>query len=219
MGVYSSILVVHIVGGFLALVTAFLACLTKQFDLSHKWHIYSGRLFLFSYIIIFFTALALVFLKINYFLLLIACFSFYLALSGLRYAKNKKGVPTLVDWLLQGCFFFIALFMLGFGVFSWTQAHKNHAIVSFVFGFIGWLFAIRELRSYQKKQIVSGRKRIVKHLGFMLGATIGTVTAFVVTNFDLQPAFILWLAPTIFITPYIIYWNRKLLGNAKKTSR
>jgi uncharacterized membrane protein YoaK (UPF0700 family) len=70
---------------------------------------------------------------------------------------------------------------------------------------------IRELLDYKKKKVIKGNKRIAKHLSFMLGASIGTVTAFLVTNFQLQPAIILWLGPTLLLTPYIFYWNYKLL--------
>ena len=39
------LLIVHITAGFLALVGALVAVLTKTFNLDHKWHIYSGRVF------------------------------------------------------------------------------------------------------------------------------------------------------------------------------
>lgn len=218
MHLYTFVLLVHIVGGFLALVTATLACFCKQFSLQHKWHAYSGKVFMLGYLVIFFTALILVFLKTNIFLLLIALFSFYLALSGFRYAKNKKGAPLGVDWVLQMGFLLITLIMIGFGLFSLAYK-QTEGIVIIVFGAIGVGFSVVELKSYLTKKSITGNARIAKHLSFMLGASIGTVTAFVVTNFVLQPALILWLAPTVVITPYIFYWKRKLLKNAKKTNR
>ena len=215
MDTYTIVLTLHIIAGFVALLAAFFACLNKQINLAHKWHIYSGRAFMIGFVIIFFTALILVILKPNIFLLLVAIFSFYLALSGLRLAKNKKGEPAFLDLLLHGGFTIIALIMLAFGIFSIVQPQNNLAsarsIESIVFGAIGFYLATKELWSYKKKFAYKGKVRIAKHLSFMLGASISTVTAFVVTNFELQPAIILWLAPTVILVPYIIYWNIKLL--------
>ena len=45
----------------------------------------------------------------------------------------------------------------------------------------------------------------------MLAGLIATVTAFVVTNFSTTPEYLTWIAPSILIVPYIVYWNRKLL--------
>lgn len=44
----------------------------------------------------------------------------------------------------------------------------------------------------------------------MLAGTIATVTAFVVTNVALRPAFVVWLAPTVLVTPIIIVWSRRI---------
>ena len=35
----------------------------------------------------------------NIFLFLIAIFSFYLAFAGMRFARNRKGVATILDWI------------------------------------------------------------------------------------------------------------------------
>lgn len=37
--------------------------------------------------------------------------------------------------------------------------------------------------------------------------TIAAVTAFVVTNVPVRPASVVWLAPTVVITPIIVVWN------------
>ena len=208
------ILFIHIVGGAIALLSGFFSALTKQFSFPHKWHVYSGRAFMFGYVIIFLTALLLLFFRFNSFLFFVALFSFYLAITGFRYAKNKKGV-LLFDWFLQISALLIFLLMIGFGVFSIGQVDTK-SYVAIIFGIIGLIFCIRELFSYKNKKVFKGITRIVRHLNFMLGASIGTVTAFVVTNFDLQPAFILWLAPTVVMVPYIIYWSKKLTSTKKK---
>jgi hypothetical protein len=50
----------------------------------------------------------------------------------------------------------------------------------------------------------------------MLAGTTATITAFVVTNFTIQPGFILWLAPTVVMTPIIIVWNWRI-GTGKRS--
>jgi len=36
-----------------------------------------------------------------------------------------------------------------------------------------------------------------------------------VTNVNIEPVFILWILPTILISPFIFWWNRKILGTNK----
>ena len=98
MNLFNVLLIIHITGGFLALGSAFVAVLTKTFNASHKWHIYSGKLYILGMIVIFFTAVPMTILHPNLFLFLIAIFSFYLGMMGWRFAKNRKGIPNRVDW-------------------------------------------------------------------------------------------------------------------------
>ena len=87
------LLYIHIAAGFSALVAAFVATITKALNLTHKWHIYSGRVFFGGMLIIFLTAVPLSITTGNIFLLLIAVFSFYLSYSGWSYARNRRGAP------------------------------------------------------------------------------------------------------------------------------
>jgi hypothetical protein len=54
--------------------------------------------------------------------------------------------------------------------------------------------------------------RIAAHLGRMLGGTIAAVTAFTVVNVRIEPAFVVWLAPTVVLTPVIAYWTARVRG-------
>jgi hypothetical protein len=49
----------------------------------------------------------------------------------------------------------------------------------------------------------------------MLAGTIAVITAVLVTNVNIEPVFILWILPTILITPLIFWWNRKTLSGNK----
>ena len=48
-------------------------------------------------VLIFLTAIPMSIINSNVFLFLIAIFSFYLAFSGMRFARNRSGVPTRID--------------------------------------------------------------------------------------------------------------------------
>ena len=43
----------------------------------------------------------------------------------------------------------------------------------------------------------------------IIAGTIAVITAVLVTNIYIEPVFILWILPTIVITPIIFWWNRK----------
>ena len=68
-----------------------------------------------------------------------------------------------------------------------------------------------DFKSYRSKSAI-GKKRIARHLTNMLAGTIAVITAVLVTNINIEPVFILWILPTIIITPIIFWWNRKILG-------
>ena len=68
---------------------------------------------------------------------------------------------------------------------------------------------------YADKKYAIGKQRIARHLTNMLAGTIAVITAVLVTNIHIEPVFILWILPTIVITPLIIWWNRKILGTNK----
>ena len=51
----------------------------------------------------------------------------------------------------------------------------------------------------------------------MMAGTIATVTAVLVVNVATDPVWIAWIAPTVVITPFIFYWNKKLCRRASKS--
>jgi uncharacterized membrane protein len=205
---YSLLLVIHIAAGTVGLITAFLSILNKTFNASHHQHIYTGSAFVIAMAIIFVTATTMSLIKLNVFLLLVGIFSFYLAFSGWRYAKNRKGTPAQLDWITVIAMLVVSVTMLLFGVYLFATG-SGRGIVITVFGLIGGLLAFFDYRGLRKGGH-TGKVRIRLHLTMMLGGTIAALTAFTVVNIDMQPAFIPWLAPTVLITPVIVMWNRKI---------
>ena len=93
MGILLSI---HILGGTVALLCAALAVSSEK---GKKFHVISGRTYFWCMVGIFLTAIPMSIINSNLFLFLIAIFSFYLAFAGMRFAKNRKGIATTIDWI------------------------------------------------------------------------------------------------------------------------
>ena len=80
-----------------------------------------------------------------------------------------------------------------------------------VFGFIVMSLAYADFKSYRNKSAI-GKQRIERHLTNILAGTIAVITAVLVTNVHIEPVFIVWMLPTIIITPIIFGWNRKMFS-------
>ena len=83
-----------------------------------------------------------------------------------------------------------------------------------VFSGIGAALSISDLKTLYAGG-VTGKERIGSHLTMMLAGFIATITAFIVVNFTFKPAFVLWLAPTLVITPVIVVWNIRIRRGSK----
>ena len=83
----------------------------------------------------------------------------------------------------------------------------------FIFGSIALFLSYNDYVSFIKRNAV-GKDRIIRHLTNMLAGTIAVITAFLVTNFRTEPEWILWVLPTILLTPIIIWWNARMLNKS-----
>jgi len=84
----------------------------------------------------------------NIFLFLIAIFSFYLAFSGMRFARNRKGLVTTMDWIS------VSLMIL-FGIGMWLIAlllfldDDSYFIVLLVLGFLAITLGYGDFKSHK----------------------------------------------------------------------
>ena len=90
------LLFIHIIAGTVSLLAAVLAVVSAK---GKKVHIWAGRTYFWGMFLIFITAIPMSIISSNIFLFLIAIFSFYLAFAGMRFARNRKGVATILDWI------------------------------------------------------------------------------------------------------------------------
>jgi len=201
----SVLLPIHIAAGSLALLCALVAISTSK---GKTWHIMSGRIYFWSMAVIFLTALPMAIIQETMFLFLVAIFSFYLAFAGMRFARNRKAEPAVVDWIA-------ASLMISAGLGMWILSivyivrSDSQFITLILFGIISISLGVTDFKTHSNRT-ARGQERIARHLTNMLAGTIAVITAVLVTNIDTEPVWIWWILPTFIITPIIILWNIKI---------
>ena len=204
MGILLSI---HILAGTIALLCSVLAVSSEK---GKKFHVLIGRTYFWCMVGIFLTAIPMSIINSNTFLFLIAIFSFYLAFAGMRFAKNRKGTATTIDWIAVSLMILSGLGMWALAITYFINNNSQY-ITLLVFGFIALALGYGDYRSHKNKA-ATGKERIAKHLTNMMAGTIAVITAVLVVNVNIEPIWIWWVLPTVVITPIISYWNKKTLS-------
>ena len=200
------LLPIHILAGTIALLCAALAVSSEK---GKKIHVFSGRTYFWSMVAIFLTAIPMSIMNSNIFLFLIAVFSFYLAFAGMRFARNRKGIATTLDWIAVSLMILSGLGMWILATIYFTNDNSQY-IVLLVFGFLAVFLGYGDYKSYKDKT-ATGKERIAKHLTNMMGGTIAVITAVLVVNPPSNPEWVWWVLPTALIVPVIFWWNVKVL--------
>ena len=199
------LLPIHILAGTIALIGAALAVSSEK---GKKLHILSGKTYFLSMVAIFLTAIPMSILNSDIFFL-IAIFSFYLAFAGMRFAKNRKGIATIGDWITVGLMLFSGVGMWTLATIYFINDDSQYATL-IVFGLLALALGSADFIS-NKNQTATGKERISRHLTNMMGGTIAVITAVLVVNVNIEPVWIWWVLPTALITPVISWWNVKVL--------
>jgi hypothetical protein len=202
---YGVLLLCHVTGGAVSLLSAAVAIATTK---GARGHVYAGRVFVLAMALVFVTAVPMTIIRPNPFLLVVAVFSFYLALTGWLRARNRSGMPVLADWIATVAMGVTAVAMAVMGLLM-VAAGSMLGIVLLAFALIGGGLAASEV-PFLRGRRYRGAERIVAHLGRMLGGTIAALTAFLVVNVRVVPAFLVFLAPTVLLTPLIFYWAARV---------
>ena len=200
------LLPIHILAGTIALLCAALAVSSEK---GKRLHVLSGRTYFWGMATIFLTAIPMSIISNNIFLFLIAIFSFYLAFAGMRFARNRKGVATTLDWIAVSLMILSGLGMLILAAIYFLNSNTQY-IVLLVFGFLAIALGYADFKSHKNKSAI-GKERISRHLTNMMGGTIAVVTAVLVVNPPFEPEWVWWVLPTVMITPLIFWWNSKIL--------
>jgi len=83
----------------------------------------------------------------SHILFLVAIFSFYLAFAGMRFAKNRKGIPTKLDWIAVGLMVASGVGMLSLSLVYFVNGNSQY-IVLLVFGLLAVLLGGGDYRSH-----------------------------------------------------------------------
>jgi hypothetical protein len=201
-----ALVAVHIAAGFAAIAASITAASSKALHLPHRVHRIAGRAFALAMLGIVVTAVPMALLGGNLLLLLVAILSGYLAFAGWREAVRSRTTAAWPDRAAALLMMLAGSAMIALGVFVVTRGNAG-GIVLLAFGAIGGSLAWTDLRRIGRP--CDRPTRIANHLIRMMGATIAVITAFLVVNVRFDPGWIVWLAPTVVLTPLIIVWSRR----------
>jgi len=195
--ILSGMLVIHIAGGTVALMSGLVAMLSLK---GSKTHRLAGKIYFWAMTAVFIGALFTAIGHSKDFLLMVAFFSYYMTVRGYRvlYLKKlyqgQKAQP--LDWfitIISGAF---VLSLLAWGTWAiWNGFGMG--IVAMAFGLTGMSFFINDVNRFfnppkEKMHWWYG------HISSMGGSYISAVTAFVVVNIQLpQFQWVLWILPGI----------------------
>ena len=192
---FRTLLILHIIAGFTALVSGLLAIVSTK---GGTLHARAGTVFHHAMVAVALTAVALSALKGGRFLLHIGLFALYQVHAGRRSVRNKSLLPAAQDWA-----------GLALGGLNGLAMVATGNVVLLVFGSISTVLGITDLRLFVRAMRGLPPPHLAwlrRHIGMMLGAYIATTTAFLLTLMrDLDVGWIHFLAPTIVGVPLIAY--------------
>lgn len=207
-----TMLIIHVIFASLALLSGAMAIVLKSNTPRHKP---VGRIYFWSMTVVFVTATFISVVKNLQFLFLIGVFTYYATLIAYRALKLKElhrgQKPHAVDWIIEALAGLTFLCMLVFAMVVYLQSTNPEAIIPFVFGILGVWGVYRNVSAFIKGPTES-LYWLKKHIGNMCGSYIGAITAFTVnqsSHIPLNPI-ILWLGPTLIITPIIFFELKKV---------
>lgn len=209
--IFKLVLILHIVGGSVGLLTGMLNILRKKGDKNHQL---IGKVFFISMLSTGTSSLVLSYLHPNYFLLMVGVFTLYMVISGQRYLllkKKDKADSKLIEWTITILMLVAGLLFVGIGLITLLKSNL-FGLVFLSFGGLGLLFVRQDFKNYNNKTTLENFW-LLAHLQRMTGSFIAALTAFLVVNANnfpyLIPSFVYWLLPTLILTPLIIQWSRK----------
>lgn len=216
MELYKGLLLLHIAAGTVALLCGAAALMAVK---GRKGHSRTGSVYNYCMYIVGISALVMTTIKFNPFLLSISVFTLYLSFSGMRamqYWRLGRPSITLHSKLPYLTAVATALFMILYPFVKMAIANTAFVPVLSIFGSIMLVLSVRDLQLLADKNTTGKHNRVwlMQHIGKMSGSYIAAVTAFLVNNISLKPAWIVWILPTVvgsvLTTMAARKWNRKL---------
>ncbi len=190
-------LLIHIAGGTIALISGLVAMLTLKGGNAHRL---AGKIYFWGMTAVFIGALLLAIGRHLDFLLMVAFFSYYMTVRGYRILYLKKlyegQKAAAIDWVIVLVSGIFVLTLFGWGVWALIQG-ASMGIVAIAFGGIGASFFFNDVKQF----FIPPKEKMhwwYGHISSMGGSYISAVTAFVVVNIQLpQFQWILWILPGV----------------------
>ena len=210
--VIKTLLFIHVISGFTALITGMIALLTQK---GHKNHNKAGKIYAKAMLSVFVTAIIVSAYKFIPFLFMIAFISYYSVFSGVRILKLKNlykdQKPKWYDWTAGFVNLAANLAFIGFGIYSLVSGNPNGtAYLSIGFGIGGCLLSYTNLKPFFKRP---DHKMYwwLSHMGNMIGGYIATTTAFSTTIFGILGvnSVFVWIWPAIIGIPLTEIWQKR----------
>ena len=184
----------------------------KKGDKNHKL---VGKIFSYSMLTAGFSALVVCVLHPNQLLFVIGVFTIYLVATGNRYIYLKmldsNQRPAMLDWTITIVMLLAAIAFIVLGIKLLTE-QNNFGIVFMVFGALAFRLVKTDFDNYKGK-VKAKNYWLLAHLQRMTGGYIAATTAFLVVNAQYSPvvlpSVVVWLLPTVILTPLIISWTKK----------
>ena len=195
---------VHIVAGFIGFFVAPVALATQKGGPAHRrW----GKVFFWAMVVAGTTALVGSQHIHSLFLLLTAVFSLYMAGFGYRSLFLKQltwdARVAAFDWAVAGVGVVI---FLGTVVYAFVASNVPVG----VFGGIGTVTALRQLRGYANAGHWTKSQWLLNHISGFMASYIAAVSAFSVTSLHFIPFPYNFLWPTVLGVPVIWWWHRRV---------
>jgi hypothetical protein len=190
---------IHIVSGYIALLSGLIAILTKKGQKNHKK---AGIIYFYSMLGVSASALVISIIKSNEFLLYISIFAFFETFNGYRSVKVKDLKAKPIDWIV-----------LLLGLVNTVLMILSKNMILMVFGGISIFLIYSTFVIYFNNLKNKPQLKMIwlpRHIGMMLGAYIATTTAFIVVNLSYAAIpWLPWLLPTFIGVPLIFYFTNK----------
>ena len=205
MTLFNFFLIIHILSGSLGLLSGSAILFLRKGDARHKM---IGRYFFWGMILAGVSSLILSQIRPNPFLFIVGVFTLYMNLTGKIYLKFKKKEvdANLLDKLIVLAMAIVAVLFVYQGLT--TILRSNFGYVYLTFAFVSIRFIYADYKFYIGR-LDHTNNWLQAHLQRMLGTYIAAMTAFLVVNVKFLPEYIVWLFPTLVITPLITFWSKK----------
>lgn len=206
--VQAAVLAGHVAAGAVALLAGLGAIVTEK---GGRRHVLAGRVYVAAMAVVVATAVPLSVWIASRFLLAVAVFSGYLVFGGARAVRRRRSDrsgPTRTDYLGHGGMVVVGAGMVAVGLQGSLSPPVGLAPVLAVFGAIGAALAVRTL-AVLRRPVARRPHWLGRHVVFVGGGYIATVTATVTVNLGGLPPLVRWLGPTVVGVPLLVLARRR----------